>query len=62
MNSDAAYSNLLNEKFTYIMKEENAEVRRGHIESIESINLLQINYFLEQYCMNNHYMKWQPKP
>ena len=37
MTSAAAYSNLLNEKFNYIMKEGNAEVRRGHIEDLLAV-------------------------
>ena len=37
MTSAAAYSNLLNEKFNCILKEENAEARRGHIEDLLAV-------------------------
>ena len=37
MTSAAAYSNLLNEKFNCIMKEENAEARRAHIEDLLAV-------------------------
>ena len=37
MTSTAAYSNLLNEKFNCILKEENAEARRGHIEDLLAV-------------------------